>query len=232
MASGFSRTPSQVSLICIDTFPGIDRFVGLGQLTAGQMATLVGTGVPVTGRHHALASAAWHAFRSPDPLELLEMTAQLCASRTSPSRGGPALPFLGDALRRCLAEFPSVANGLSHTEELALAALMAGPMTAGRLFRETQTKEARPFMGDTVFDQIVSGLAAARVPLVTVDAGTAGVDRGQRRIAITDAGRDVLAGRADRIRLNGIDRWRGGVHLRGSDHTPWRWDARRETLVS
>jgi hypothetical protein len=33
----------------------------------------------------------------------------------------------------------------------------------------------------------------------------------------------VLAGRGDAIRLNGIDRWIGGVHLVGAD-ADWRWD--------
>src|SRR2546428_4124752 len=35
VASGFSRT---VSLICIDRFPGVDRFIGLGQLSPKQLA--------------------------------------------------------------------------------------------------------------------------------------------------------------------------------------------------
>jgi hypothetical protein len=34
----------------------------------------------------------------------------------------------------------------------------------------------------------------------------------------------VLAGEADHVRLNGIDRWLGGVHLEG-DEAAWRWDA-------
>lgn len=67
---------------------------------------------------------------------------------------------------------------------------------------------------------------------MTVEAGAAGPDLRQARIAITPAGRDVLAARADHVRLNGIDVWRGGVHLTGSDRSPWRWDAQRETLIS
>jgi len=40
----------------------------------------------------------------------------------------------------------------------------------------------------------------------------------------------VLAGRADQIALNGIDRWIGGVHLTGRDGG-WRWDDGTETVV-
>jgi hypothetical protein len=39
---------------------------------------------------------------------------------------------------------------------------------------------------------------------------------------------DVIRGAADRVRVNGIDRWFGGVHLQGHD-APWRWDG--TTLV-
>ena len=51
-------------------------------------------------------------------------------------------------------------------------------------------------------------------------------------IPLVLAGRDVLAGRRDAVALNGIDEWRGGVHLVGRDRSPWRWDARAQTLVS
>jgi hypothetical protein len=40
----------------------------------------------------------------------------------------------------------------------------------------------------------------------------------------------VLAGEADHVTLNGLDRWIGGVHLHGR-HTPWRWDDGTETIT-
>jgi len=219
-------------LICIDRFPGIDRFIGLGQLTADQLATLTGAGTSVTSGHYKLAVDAWRAFRSPDPRDVVRVADELGAARLPVSEGGPALPFLGDALLRLLAEYPSAANGLSRTEELALGALRRGPVTAGALFADTQSHEARPFMGDSTFFDIIGRLAASRVPLVTVDAGAAEHDFRDQRIAITAAGRDVLARAADHVRLNGIDVWRGGVHLTGSASSPWRWDSDAETLVS
>ena len=229
VVSGSSRTSPHVSLICIDRFPGIDRFIGLGQLTADQLATLKGTGVPVIAGHFTLAVEAWRAFRSPDPQELLAIARQLDAARVASSEGGPVLRFLGDALLRFLAEYPSLENGLSRTEGLALQSLAAGPMAAGALFAATQAHEAAPFLGDMPFFDNLKRLAAARVALVTLDGSG---EMRHRRVAITEAGRDVFANRADHIRLNGIDLWRGGVHLVGSDRSPWRWDAGAETLVS
>jgi hypothetical protein len=220
------------SMVCIGSFPGIDRFIGLGQLTTNQLATLVGTGVPVITGHLDLARDAWRAFREPDPAALVDLARQLDAVRIASSEGAPVLPFLGDALLRFLAEYPSAANGLSRTEQLALQVLLAGPSPAGALFAATQSEEERPFMGDSTFFDILQRLAMARVPLVSIDPGAGDPAFRSRVVTITGAGRDVLAGRADHVRLNGIDVWRGGVHLTGPDGSPWRWDARSETLVS
>ena len=213
-----------VSLICIGRFPGVEPFIGLGQLSTEQMATLVGTEHPVSDGQFALATEAWAAFRSPDPRRLLAVAAD--AGRCRP------LPFLRDALLRFLAEFPSVSNGLSRTEQLMLGALRDAPLDAGRLFGDTQAREPRPFIGDWTFFDNVKRLAASAVPLVTVDGGYAGQDLRGHAVAITDEGRRVLDGERDHVSLNGIDLWRGGVHLAGRDRSPWRWDAERETLVS
>jgi hypothetical protein len=219
-------TKRDVSLICIDRFPGVDRFIGLGQLTPAELATLRGTAVPVDDGHFAIAAAAWAAFRSPDPRDLLAIVARLQTDADA-VRG---LPFLRAALLRFLAEYPSSTNGLSWTEALALDALNGGTATMGELFQATQRQEPHPFMGDSTFYDIMRRLASYRVPLVAFEAGPQ--NPGANRVAITDAGRDVLAGRSDHVRLNGIDRGRGGVHLAGSDFSPWRWDAHIKTLVS
>ena len=225
---GRSDRHSNVSLICIDRFPGVERFIGLGQLSDDQLATLVGTERPVTAGQYALASEAWAAFRSPDPRTLLALTVRL----ETDTAEGRALPFLRDALRRFLADFPSSSNGLSRTEELALDALREGGMTGGELFPAAQAEEERPFMGDSTFFSVLRALGSARVPLVTISNGPGGLDLGSKLFALTAAGREVVAGRRDHVAINGIDRWRGGVHLAGRDRSPWRWDARAETLVS
>jgi hypothetical protein len=51
------------------------------------------------------------------------------------------------------------------------------------------------------------------------------------RLSLTSAGRSVLAGAADHVHLNGIDRWIGGVHLAG-DEAHWRWGEGTETIVA
>jgi hypothetical protein len=214
------------TLICIDRFPGVERFLGLGQLTAIQLATLVDTRREVTGDQYELATTAWAAFREADPTALVEMVRQ-----RNPDTAD-ALPFVRAALKRFLAEYPSTRNGLSHTDQLALDALEDGPLTGGALFRQTQASEERPFLGDFSFYDGLRRLASAAVPLVTINGPGTGLDLIHDHLAITDAGHDVCAGRRDAVALNGIDQWRGGVHLIGDHHSPWRWDTSRETLVS
>ncbi len=79
------------------------------------------------------------------------------------------------------------------------------------------------------------GLASGPTPLVTVETGPPVPEADFRiaRMSITSGRtRSMLACRADHVALNGIDCWRGGIHLAGAKQSPWRWDARAETLVS
>jgi hypothetical protein len=221
---GRSGRPAATSLICLDRFPGVEPFIGLGQLSAAQLAPLVDTQQPVSPDQFALASRAWKAFRASDPRALLAL-----AGAESATAG---LPFLSDALRRFLGEYPSTANGLSRSGTSVLDALAQGPLDGASLFAATQARERQPFMGDWTLFRIVKGLADARVPLVSIVPDDRPLDLRPHTIAMTDAGRQVQQGARDAIALNGIDEWRGGVHLAGTARSPWRWDAGRETLVS
>jgi hypothetical protein len=216
---------ARASLICIGAFAGVTPFFGLGQLSGEQLRTLLPTRVAVTAEHRALAGRAWTAFQSPDPLRLLRIAAD----------GGPdydsRFPFLRAALTRFFEDYPSTRDGLSRTERAVLEALDAGVLSGHDLFVHSQRSEARPFMGDSTFFAIVRDRSVERVPLVEIDGAAALHGWLDARFALTGAGRDVLAGHADAVRLNGIDRWRGGVHLHGAE-SAWRWDRRRETLVS
>jgi hypothetical protein len=72
-------------------------------------------------------------------------------------------------------------------------------------------------------------MAAGPYPLLRLDPPGRPVDR-TTGVQLTGTGARVLAGQADQIALNGIDRWIGGVHLQGH-HVPWRWDDGTETIV-
>jgi hypothetical protein len=201
------RGRSHLSLICVGQYPGMENFVGLGHLTAEQLASLADTRSPVSEAEFALASAAWNAFTSSVPTDVEFVLA----------RDTSALPFLAPALRRHLEQFPSVKNGLSRTEQQALSVLSdLGPLPALRLFFAVQKMENPLFMGDLSFFAILRELASAHFPLVRFESN-AGV------VTLTEVGSRILDLQEDHVHLNGIKRWLGGVPLTGTDAV-WRWD--------
>ncbi|HTG33144.1 MAG TPA: DUF1835 domain-containing protein [Thermoanaerobaculia bacterium] len=216
--AGRSLDGTELSLICVGEFPGIEPFHGLGQLTPQQMATLLPRRQRVDEEQKLLARDAWRAFRAPDPTALVAIFGR----DTSP------LPFLAGALRRHLEEFPAVANGLSRSERQILSAVAAGAGTFEEVFRATQAMEERVYMGDSSFERILRELAAPPRPLLRLEPGAQGTLR-SLRVALTASGRGVLEGRDDWVRSRGIDRWLGGVHLQGAE-AAWRWDTETKRL--
>lgn len=175
---------------------------------------------PITAAQLALGRHAWTAFTShtPEPLEALR-------------RGDTAaLPFLAEALERLCEEYPGAGDGLSRTARQALEAAAAGVNDPGALFRAVLAREASPFLGDASFWRVLGELTGGPRPLLAVAGGgpfrplapASGRRPEAQPLHLTDDGRAVLAGSADFVVWNGIDRWLGGVHLR-PDHL-WRWD--------
>ena len=83
-------------------------------------------------------------------------------------------------------------------------------------------------MGNGSFYRLMADLSSVRHPLLQIS-DTPQLSLGE--VTITEAGRNVIEGRADHIELNGIDRWLGGVHLKG-DKAAWRWDRASARIVS
>ena len=218
----FARHPpgdKTLSLVCIGAFPGIDRFVGLGQLDPAELASLLPERHEITGAEIALGQRAWAAFCADDPSGL----AALLHDDTS------ALPFLGAALQRFLEEYPSTRSGVSRTERQVLDRLAKGSCTGAQLFRAGHDREEAPYLGDLPFWWILRRLAGAEHPLVSI-AGEAREPMAARMVALTELGVRVQRGDADAVASNGIDLWRGGVHLTGRERI-WRWDAATRALV-
>jgi hypothetical protein len=210
----------RLSLICIGEYPGVERFVGLGQLEPKQLAGLLALRAPVTADQLTLGVAAWQAFTAPQPDGLERLLGQNTSS----------LPYLAPALYRFLEEYPSTANGLGRTEQQILTLLAERPRSAAELFRGAMALEESPFMGDLVFRSRLATLGGAADPALEWDARWHQPDGGwQSELSLTDTGRDLLASRQDWVRLNGIDRWYGGVHLEGHE-VGWRWDSHARRL--
>jgi hypothetical protein len=198
------RHPPTVMLVCEEEYLGLADPARLHELWTIRSA--------VTPAQYGLAVRAWEAFRSPD----VGAVRSLLAGSTD------ALPFLRAALERHLEEFPDPVTGLSRSERQILAAVASGMPTVGETYRAAHhAQEEAVFLADTVFAWYLERLSDVREPLVVFDTGETVIapraERAagfwQRRLRLTETGRRVLAGDLDHIRLNGVDRWLGGVHL-------------------
>lgn len=209
---------TRLTMICGDEY--------LGQSSADRLRDRFEERNAVRDDQLDVARDAWHAFRSSDPSGIATMIAD----------NTPALPYVRGALQRHLQQFPSVENGLSRSEAHALDVLSGGPRTMSDTFVESHHKrEDAVFLGDTVFLMYMAGLSNVREPLVLTAQGARVTSANTRpvwntEVMLTDAGRAVVDGTADHVRLNGIDRWLGGVHLEGAE-SEWRWDEKRSCLT-
>jgi hypothetical protein len=214
------RVSAPVSLVCIGSFPGRPRFKGLGELFPAELAPLFDTRHIVTDAEYDLAERAWHAFRASTPEPLVE----LCRSDTT------AMPYLGRALERFLQEYPSTRDGLSRRERRLLQLAEPGPLTLRAAFPRMDEGEDAHYITDTSLVDLADTLSQTGPPLVAVT----GVDDPDRvlqsgSVSLTSAGRDVLAGRLDRVAC-GLERWLGGVHLQTGAEV-WRWNDDRQRVV-
>ena len=205
----------RLTLVQVHEHPSVPRFIGLGQLDAAALGALFPQRIPVTEPMLALARRAVAGWTASDPRELEPLTAP-----------DAALPHLGAAVRRYMAEYPSLRDGLAQSERHALEAIEGGATTARAVFAATQAAESVPWMGDLMRFARLRAMAEGAAPLVSVEGEWPGLDEGgdDPRVALTEAGRRVLAGEADWLALQPQERWMGGVHLRPGG-VDWRWDA-------
>jgi hypothetical protein len=210
----------RITLICIGEHAGIARFGGLGELGPDQLRALPDTNAcaRLTPAAVQLAGRAFAAFRSPTPNGL----ASIAENRSGELR------FLGEAFERLSREYPSTRDGLSLTERRILAAVGDGAADAQTAFARMATRETRRFLGDYWCYSRIRQLANSPVPLLATDTPRVS---GDTAVQLTEAGAQVLAGAADHVELNGVDRWIGGVHLQGRD-VRWRWDDATESIVA
>ena len=219
--AGLGVPAERITLICIGEHAGIAHFGGLGELTAAQLRELPHTNAcaRLTPAALELATRAWAAFRAPAPKGLGAIAAAHLGE----------LRFLGEAFDRLSREYPATRDGLSLTERRVLAAVADGAADAGTAFVRAGAREPRPYLGDIPCYGRMGRMAEGPHPLLRLGPPGPPVAR-TTAVRLTGTGARVLAGEADQITLNGIDRWIGGVHLHGH-HVPWRWDDGTESIV-
>jgi hypothetical protein len=193
----------------------------LGPMEPQRFSQLFESRPAITERQLEIGQQGWSAFTSETPTDI----EALLDNDTS------ALPFVAQALRRFLQQYPSTENGLSRSEHQALQAVADGKTVIKDAYvRSHHAMEEAVFLGDSTFAFYLAGLSNGSQPLVTLNGGAPVPGQGSHdtsfwnaELQLTLLGSEVLEKRADWIEINGIDRWYGGVHQKGSN-ARWRWD--------
>ena len=153
------RGAVNADLLCVDAYPGIETYHGLGQLEPAQLAGLYGRQAPVTDAQYAFAGIVDTAFADQDQDRFVEL---------SRMRDAP-LPWVPAAVKRWLAEWPDPITGLGRLEQLALNALRIGCETPVEIFSAVGRADTPPqYWGDTTLWGKLNGLADRIPPLVMI----------------------------------------------------------------
>jgi hypothetical protein len=147
-------------LLCVDAFPGIVPFNGLGQLQPSQLASLYDQRLPVTDDQFQFAKLVDMAFASQDPTLLDELS----------RRANAPLPWIPAAVTRWLQEQPDPVTGLGRLESLALEVIRGGCKTPGEIFSAVAAADTPPqYWGDTTLWAKINALADRTPPLVRIE---------------------------------------------------------------
>jgi hypothetical protein len=150
----------KAELICVDSFPGIIPYNGLGQLSPEQMASVYDWRQPVTQTQFSFAERVDNAFALQDENEFVKLSKLAEAP----------LPWVPSAVMRWLREKPDVVTGLGRLESLALSALHSGCRTPAEIFKHVSGNDTPPqFWGDTTLWAKINALADRKPPLVLIE---------------------------------------------------------------
>ncbi len=159
---------------------------------------------------------AWSALCNPAPEQLI----RYCAPES------PRPYFLKDALRAFMTHYPWAGSGLSYWDKVALENCgKHGPgavAISGRVMSHDAPYPERP-RPESIFDRLTR-LADPDLgyPLVRLSGDV--TDVRTTEATLTPAGRQVLAGEANFITLNGIEDQVGGVRLSSRENFLWLYD--------
>lgn len=210
----------ELSIICIDQY--------LGLISTNEMKELYQYEKTITDEYLELSTTAWSAFRADNPEDwraLLDIDTSV-------------LPFLEGAVIRQLEEYPECSNGLSRTEQQILKIVSEGESKPLKIFKKSQEKESRIFMGDSSFWKIIERLLLqtspsfeTSKPLLELTGGAQWTSppKPEHELKITSFGKAVLSGDKNWLELSDFDHWIGGVHL--STNHLWCWHADSQTIV-
>jgi hypothetical protein len=196
------HTKIELSLICTQT--------RLGESTSTQIHQLFRYERKITQEYLDIADNVWSAFCATTPLKLYE-----CYQEKN-----RLFPFLNDALKRLLEEYPNTINGLSRTAHQALLVIANGEKNPEKIFKTYQTYEERRFIGDIIFWKMIDEF---------VEYGVIEVINEKRDLDLTPLGKEIITGKKNWLEITPINHYIGGVQL--SPDKLWCWDIKKKNIA-
>ncbi len=200
----------KINLLCIDSFPQIEHFRGLGQLTSAQMQTLSGTWHVIQEEEMKAGRAFWEAYSSPDIRDHEQYMQQ----------GSQALPFASAAFKAHLSRLPSETNGLGIIEQTTLETIMTGIQRPSTVFREMGDKLPVLGMGDLEYWAHLKRMSEGPYALIRMTGAARFPKYNQHEpafhdavLSVTELGIQVLHGEVDWRTLREDEYWVGGIHV-------------------
>jgi hypothetical protein len=155
-----AKSIEAAELVCVDAFPEIVPFDGLGQLLPDQLASVYDQRQRVTEKQFCFAKRVDRAFAMQDKAAFVEL---------SNCHGAP-LSWIPAAVTRWLQEQPDEATGLGQLELLVLGAIRSGCKTPSEIFAFVAAHDTHPlFWGDITLWAKINKLATHKPPLVRLE---------------------------------------------------------------
>ena len=150
----------KADLLCIDAFPGINPYHGIGQLSPDQLASVYPRRGALTAGHFLFAERVDRAFALQDQAEFLALKELTDAP----------LPWVAAAAGRWLEEYPDQTTGLGRLECLALEAIRSGCRAPKEILSFVSERETPPqFWGDITLWEKINALADRDPSLVRIE---------------------------------------------------------------
>ena len=150
----------EVELLCIDAFPGIVPFNGLGQMQPDQLVSVYDDRRPVTDTQLQYSVLVDKAFATQSPALLTDLSQQTDAP----------LPWIPAAATRWLQERPNPTTGLGRLEGLALDAVRKGCETPAEIYSSVAASDPPPqYWGDTTLWAKINAMANREPPLLWIE---------------------------------------------------------------
>jgi hypothetical protein len=211
---------TKLSLICIDEYEGIKDFRGLGQLTPEQLKTLYPERVPLNKNDLTIASIAWMAYTSGNPLSVYNLL----------ERDMENLHLLIPALKSHLQRFPSMYNGLNKIQNALLKIIESGADNENAVIQSYFKSGSEKIfgIGDSQVLQYLKQLFPEALAQEEAEKGA--VINTNGKLSLTPTGKALLEGKADFISLYPRNYKIGGAEIMNNGKV-WRWDGSENKLI-